>query len=166
MKTIRLISIIVVITAAIAISQANAAYRYYGHNAESKFSLFALTDVKNDESGFGASMTLKSDPTAAITYTHMDSFDVYQISKSQETKAGGYPVNLGMAVGFANNRDNTKDNPDGLVSGLEASINLGKPNSSYSIDVKACSLSENVNPFKWLTDSDVLWIGAGISFKF
>ena len=167
MKTLRLLGVITILMAIIAISQANAQYAYSNYKEkESTVTAYAITDLESDESGYGLSMTLKEDPTAAVTYTHLESFDMYQISKSKETKLAGYPVNLGVAVGYANNQDDTVDTPDGLVSGLEASIKLGKEDSKLSFELKACSMAEKLNPIDWLTDSDVLWVGAGVTFRF
>lgn len=160
----------IAITAIFAVSQVSAQYAYsndYGQKS-STVSVFAATDLKSDDSGYGLSLTLKNDPNSTLTYVHFDNFDVLQVSKSQPSKLAGFPINVGIVLGYANSRvdDLEIDRPDGLLTGLEASMSLGKPQSNFSVDIKASSLTESVNPIKWITDTDLLWVGAGITFKY
>ena len=175
-KLTRAILLSVALTAIFAASQVSAQYAYsnYSSQKNSTVSVFAATDTKSNDSGYGVSLTLKSDPTAALTYVHFENFDVFQVSKSKPTQLAGYPVNVGVVLGYANSRvkeDFTPygpyiERPDGLLSGLEASVSLGKPQGGFSVDLKASSLTESVNPIKWLTNPDLLWLGAGVTFKY
>lgn len=172
-KMLRTLLLSLALTAIFAASQVSAQYVYSNNNTQknSTASLFVATDTKSDESGYGVSLTMKNDPTAALTYVHFEHFDVFQVSKSKSSQIGGYPVNIGLLIGYANNRVSnnildTTSRPDGLLSGMEASVSLGKPSSSYSIELRASSLTENVDPIKWFSDPDLLWVGAGISFKY
>ncbi|MHB1456397.1 MAG: hypothetical protein ACYC0V_05715 [Armatimonadota bacterium] len=177
MKIARTMLLIIALTAIFAASQVSAQYVYNNNNrndGKGTVNVFVATDTKSDDSGYGASLTLKSDPTATVTYIHFDNFDLIQVSKYQPTHLGGYPLKVGLSLAYANSRVNEDFNPyepvmerpDGLLSGLEASVSLGKPQSNFSIDLRASSLSKNVNPLKWIGDADLLWIGAGISFKY
>lgn len=169
-KLTRAILLSIALTAIFAASQVSAQYAYsnYSSQKSSTVSVFAATDTKSNDSGYGASLTLKSDPTATLTYVHFENFDVFQVSKSKPTQLAGYPVNVGVVLGYANNRssDLLIDRPNGLLSGLEASVNLGKPQGGFSVDLKASSLTESVNPIKWVTNPDLLWVGAGITIKY
>ncbi|WP_319586067.1 hypothetical protein [uncultured Desulfobulbus sp.] len=185
-KMIRTILLSVTLTAVLAASQVSAQYNYTNSSSSDKKStanIFLASDTKTNESGYGVSLTLKDDPTAAMTYVHFENFDVFQVSKSQSTHLGGFPVNVGVVLGYANNRvDNTPvlgiegikplaagdsaDRPNGLLTGMEASVSLGKPTGGFSIDLRASSMSKNANPIKWISDPDLLWVGAGITLKY
>lgn len=168
MRIFYTLGLIAMLTTILAASQVCAQYAYsnYGETKQGTVTLFAATDTKSSDSGYGLSLTLKDDPTSAVTYVHLDSFDIYQVTKSKPTQLAGYPVNMGISLGYANRRNNAADVPNGLLTGLDVSVSLGKPKSNFSVDLRASSLARNVNPIKWVTNPDVLWLGAGVTFKY
>ncbi|MHB1000302.1 MAG: hypothetical protein ACYC27_13760 [Armatimonadota bacterium] len=165
-KTIYLLVTLVMICLVSVISQAGAQTIYGYDDKKTSLSVFAAIDTKSDDTGYGISFSMRDENVTDISYVHFDSVDLFQTARLTERQLFGFPAYIGISAAYANDRSDDTDAPNGLMTGLQVILNLAKPTSGISVDIRASSLSESINPIKWITDPDVLWAGAGISYTF
>ena len=128
-------------------------------------SAFGVADIETSSGGWGVSLITSRPEITDISYVSTGSYRLIQAA-GLSNALGVLPVSVGLAIGYV---DPTADNPPfsrGFVSGLEVGMGIVKSSSGVSITLKATSLSTEFNPIKWVSDPDMLWIGAGLSFSF
>lgn len=151
--------------AAASTASAQAWGNYSWNQKTTNLSVFAAVDTKSDKSGLGVSLAMQDQGITEISYLHFDDNSIVQASKMTSKQLGGYPVLMGVSAAYSSPKVGSTT-PKGLMTGLEVVMNVGKSAKGLSIDLRASSLSKGVNPIKWITDADVLWAGAGMSYTF
>jgi hypothetical protein len=127
-------------------------------------SAFGVADIKTSSGGWGVSLTASGQGITDISYISTGSYRLIQTS-GLSSALGILPISVGIAAGYVDPTEDTTFSR-GFVSGLEVGMGIIKSSTGPSITIKATSLSTEFNPIKWVTDPDMLWIGAGLSFSF
>lgn len=131
-------------------------------------SVFAAVDRESHDSGFGVSLSQRQNGLSDMTYVDLDSFRLYQFSKLTPKQVGGYSVNFGFTLAYADPKDPnpSPDTPSNFMSGISVVLAKSEMSSGLSLDLRGSSLSKDFDPIAWFSNPDVLWIGAGLSYSF
>jgi len=134
----------------------------------SRLTVFAVIDNRNDETGFGAALTKSTDDGGQtdITYIDFESYRLVQATQLSPRQFGMFTTNLGFTIAYANRNTDATDSPDGILTGL--SVTLAEKDLAFglSLDIRASALSKGVDPISWVANPDILWFGAGLSYRF
>jgi len=147
----------------LTISNAYAGYAYY--NNKPTVSVFLAEESRSSESGLGISLTTNEQEKKDITYVDFRSSRMLQVSTSTSKDIMGYPINVGIVLGYAEPKSG-HDGYKGVTSGLQATLARTVSKTGLSIDLRLCSLSHDISPLKWVSNPDILWGGLGASFAF
>lgn len=165
-KVLTLVPTLVLITI-VAASAASAynPYKYSSGNGSGTLAVFVAEDQKASKSGFGVSYTTKDNGLSDITYLDLSSYRMLQVAKLTNKNLSGYPVHYGFTFGYSSPKSG-ESAYRGITSGLQAVLASSTNKKGISIDLRVCSMSHDINPIKWVSDPDILWGGAGISYSF
>lgn len=146
-------------------------YNPYGSTAnssESSISVFAVTDTQNAGGGFGASLTTnKGSQITDLSYVSAGSYKLVQTGAMSPNFLGGsLPIAGGVAVAYVNPSSGNANFSSGFLTGFEVGLGTIKTDGGLSFTVKASALSTNLNPYVWITNPNILWLGAGVSYSF
>lgn len=139
-----------------------------GEKDNSRLTVFAVIDNRNDETGFGVALTKSAEEGSQtdITYIDFESYRLAQVTQLSPKQFGMFTTNLGFTIAYADRDTDTTDSPDGILTGLSATLVEKDLAFGLSLDIRASSLSEGVDPISWVADPDILWFGAGLSYRF
>lgn len=160
--------ILVLIFAVITLMVASAAQatRISRDSSNTQLSVFAATDTRSDESGFGISMSRPgARDTKDLTFVNFNSYRMFQVTTLVPKEIAGYSTLYGLTMGYSE-RKSGDTAIDGVTTGLMVVLAKSNVGRGMSIDIRACTMTKDVNPLKWFTDPDIFWAGAGLSFGF
>lgn len=142
-------------------------------NGDTSLSVFGAWDKVSEKPGLGVSLMKNDRGLTTLTAAAFSHSILLQSSQLRPLVGGVLPIYAGMTVGysFATN-DGSVQMPgemevaNGFMTGLEVVFAKTQPSAGLSFDLRASSMTKSVNPIKWISDPDVLWFGAGLSYSF